>query len=840
MFRLFIISSILLFLISGVTVANSTQKVLPIIPEPKICYWQEGEFSLNFETGIYYTPVYAIAAENINQQLNSLLSAELSRTTLSDDHYNKSGIFICGIEDKNLVLPFMKEHQFKFLPEMSKEGYVIAITNQKIILYGETNRAIFYAIQSLNLILSTSNQKVSAPALTIFDWPDFKMRGITDDMSRGQVSTLENFKKIIRFLAAHKMNVYMPYIEDIFRFEHFPTVGRDRGAIGADEWIELQDYAEQYYVEIIPIFQTLGHYENILNQPEFIRYAEFPGAASLNSVSEDTYTLLAKFLEEIVPVFRSEYFHIGADESWDVGKWASREMAQRHSIASVHAEHYRRVFGLLSKYNKKVMMYGDIILDHPSILNEITEDIIMFDWHYYPKDLYESTETFKKAGQPFIVSAGVHNWRNMFPNLTDAMANIRQLTLDGWRNGAIGSITSNWGDYGAMNLRELNYYPYAFAANCAWNVYSENLNLFENNFIRSFYGSEYPELASIYQMMNELSLEVNFLHFLGHPFYKPEGNPIDIIRRTFKLNRYASTINELLSTTSKVVKNNKDHLEYLSLCADFYQIYGQISEVQLHLVQINRYMIDPEKRKTQQPILLEKMSTVKKDIEAFNEQYSLLWKRHYRPDNLQIIRELLDRLGLYITIKAEEIKNNNYSFNGKIISKFISHPDALAEDIEIPKIYLRKEFNLPNSPDEAWIQIIADSHGKIWINDQFVGEIYARKSLSATVERERVRSFEISDLLRKGINLVCVEVKNYIPQGIASANIWLEYKVDKQWSAPIISDSYWKVSRRSDDQWLSKEFDDQYWELTESVPNKWHISRPYFQYNLPSRIEYYW
>ena len=90
------------------------------------------------------------------------------------------------------------------------------------------------------------------PAISIIDWPDMKMRGISDDISRGQVSTLDNFKKIIRNLARYKMNVYMPYLEDMVQLDSYPSIGKGRGALSKQEVKELVDYAGKYFIDVIP------------------------------------------------------------------------------------------------------------------------------------------------------------------------------------------------------------------------------------------------------------------------------------------------------------------------------------------------------------------------------------------------------------------------------------------------------------------------------------------------------------------------------------------------------------------------------------------------------------
>ena len=59
---------------------------------------------------------------------------------------------------------------------------------------------------------------------------------------------------------------------------------------------ELDAYAVRYHIQMIPIFETLGHWENILSMPEYAAYGEFPGAHTLNVSDEKMYTLLDEMI----------------------------------------------------------------------------------------------------------------------------------------------------------------------------------------------------------------------------------------------------------------------------------------------------------------------------------------------------------------------------------------------------------------------------------------------------------------------------------------------------------------------------------------------------------------
>jgi len=829
----------MLLLFSGEIMPQTAASDMPIVPTPQEWHWQDGILELQASLPIRIDNDLRDEAEILQEIIANQTSLLLKIESFKPQDLKKTGVILANPEQNAEVKNWLVQHQLRFTPAMEEEGYILFIDGERLLLTAKTKRGIFYGIQSIRFLLRAKSPKNQIPGVIIRDWPDLKLRGITDDISRGQVSTMENFKAIIRFLAEYKMNVYMPYLEDMFIFKSYPAIGLNRGALTAQECLELQDYAEHYHVSIIPIFQTLGHYENILFRPEFRHLAEFPGAASLNVSSEETYQFLETVLNEIIPVFHSIYFHIGADESWDVGHGASRARTERFGLASVHAEHYRRVIEIVRRHQRKVMMYSDIVLQNPTILNEIPQDVIFFDWHYGPRDFYESSEVFKKANRPFIVSPGIHNWMRIFPNLTDGLANIHQLSLDGSKNGAIGSITSNWGDYGGPNLRELNYYPFAYASECSWSPERANLLRFEQNFFRAFYGSSDPGFANVYHLLNICSQQVSFMHFFGHPFYPVGKNPIGLIRQSTELNLYSQQIQAELMRLKSLAKYRADHLDFLSLCANLFGWYGRLGELRLQLYKTNKYQIQPEKRKSLVPEYQKKLRQLAEELKKLKDSYWQLWLRTNRSDNLHRILSLMDRLCQYLQIKADEIAEGNFSFNGSMPAPFISHPKAKESEAEVPIIYLRKRFHLDKTPDKAYVQTIADSHARVWINGKEIGEVLARKSLSALVESERVKAWDVSPYLKKGENVLTVKVRNYITGRVAAANLWLEMHFGKKGRRIITSNNYWKVSDRQEKDWQLLSFKDQHWLPAAKVKNSWRISRPYFDRALPSRIEFY-
>ncbi|MHA1932519.1 MAG: glycoside hydrolase family 20 zincin-like fold domain-containing protein [Promethearchaeota archaeon] len=185
--------------------------------------------------------------------------------------------------DKNENLKLGLEQQIDFFPEnfykqilkennFNSQGYILVSTESKLLINASSPQGIYYGIQTLIQILNSSQDKLSINELRIIDSPLLTVRGVSDDISRGQAPTMDNLKKFIKELSHYKINqYYLVYMQDMFKFVKHPEIGKDRGSYSKEDIIELQDYAKKHFMELIPIFQTIGHWENILSNPKFTK-----------------------------------------------------------------------------------------------------------------------------------------------------------------------------------------------------------------------------------------------------------------------------------------------------------------------------------------------------------------------------------------------------------------------------------------------------------------------------------------------------------------------------------------------------------------------------------------
>ena len=745
-----------------------------IIPTPKLIETNKGSFKLKMGPVKFEGKDVEKLTYSFNKLSNSLAEINIKSNITNDKNAEISFIIV----DINQLINIPKEFY--------DEAYILEITDKQVIIKSSAYKGIFYGVNSLIQLIERSNNNL--PLCKITDYPDMHFRGVSDDISRGQVSTIDNFKKIIENIARYKMNTFMPYIEDVIELSGYPTIGVNRGALTKDEIKELHQFAAENFIEIIPIFQTLGHYENILTQPEFVKYAEFPGAASLDVSNPLIYPFLESMLKEVFELFPSEYINIGADESYDVGLGNSRPLAEKSSLAEIHLQHYLKVYDICKKYNKKVMMYSDILLNHPEIIEKLPKDIIPVDWHYRPETDYSSTAKFNNAGFKYIVSPTVWNFVTAFPANFNAFPNIKNITVSGIKNDAIGMINSNWGDYGAETFKELIYLGYAYSAACAWNIKDPNLDSFSLNYFTDFFNCENSGIAEVYTILGDQLNTVVWNDMWRHPALPSrtlgwyESN-ISRLTKNAWINNSVPVLNNLLNNAESNVKRNKDHLRILRFMVNLNKYFAFKTETQEIINQIiNGKNVNKEE-------CIKQIDLNISQLEDLQKEYKNIWITYYKPDNLNMIMDKFEFLKAFFAETKLAVNNNNLT-SPIIPSKWIYY--STSKDSLQRKVSFTKEFNIEDDILSAKMQLLGDSYVSLIINGNFIGQIYARRSLSLIVDYRRILYKDIAKFLKKGKNIIEIEAENFNREPNAGLNFIAEIKT-KLGANTIISDESWNV-----------------------------------------------
>jgi hexosaminidase len=812
---------------------NQSETRLGIVPTPQFVKSINGHFSINAETRILISEdapeEIRFAARDFQKAVQEILNIQLKfvNSTLAE---NNSNIIAIGNPATNpVVSSMMNKYGLKLNQKMEDEGYVLGIGNDGIVIGAANGPGLLYGTMSLRQLLRIPANQKKIPAVVIHDWPYMKMRGIQDEFSYGQVSTMENFKDIIRFLAEYKMNTDFYYFEDTFKFKKYPFVGKGRGAMTPEQARELQDFAKPYNVQIIPIFEMLGNQGAFLMLDEVRHLAEYPGAHSF-SVKDDSFEFLENCFHELADAFDSPYFHAGLDESWDLGFGQSEKEVVRDGRGETHAKHYKRVNDLLKSRGKKMIMYADIILERPEILGMIPKDIILMDWHYDPAQHYPSVPKLAKHGFPLMVLPGMNNWDRIFPTLSAAMINIKNFTLDGIQHNALGSFTSTWGDNGSKNLRELLYYGYAYGSEVTWSPQTTDTGNFSKRFCNQFYGpGTSSELEAIFSLLENWPKEwwLPMPTYFRHPFLPRKNDRPHAEQELYRVGENARLAIELIHNLRPKIQKRKGDLDYLEYCAKSHLHYVNSQRLVRDLQQFKPASQTPEQLKASQKRFLKRIAEIRNQSVELKQIFNELWLRTNIKANLHYALNDYDRMTKTWDEATQRAKNGIYSYDPRPPAQWIYHPASFTKNKngknnKVQHAWFRKTINIESSQlSKADIQIHGDTHLKIYVNGKPVGEQFARRNFSAPVSPQLVQIYDIKSYLKPGQNVIAVDAHNYGttqlglepggPHRSGGFHFWGEIQLDGKKPISIGSDSGWKVSDQKTDNWNHASFDDSGW-----------------------------
>ncbi len=351
----------------------------------------------------------------------------------------------------------------------TEEGYALAVEPDAIRIVAATEAGLFHGIETLCQLIRANREGNRIPCLTIRDWPSLRWRCFQDDLTRGPSTRPDVLLRQLELGAFFKHNLFTYYMEYQYAWKKHPSLGPPDGSLSPEALKWLVEYGRDVHVDILGNQQSFGHFGRILQHPEYAPLRET--ADVLCPVQEGSYQLLDDLYSEVVPLLPLPFFNVCCDETYGLGEGPSKDLARQIGVGGVYARHLRRIHDLLKdKYGKRMMMWGDIILQHPDHLKEIPKDTIMLTWGYDPRKSFEGQILpFAQSGYDFFVCPGVNNWSRILPDFGATLVNIRNFVRDGVKHGALGMLNTAWDDDGE-NFNAPSWHGYAWGAECAWNA----------------------------------------------------------------------------------------------------------------------------------------------------------------------------------------------------------------------------------------------------------------------------------------------------------------------------------------------------------------------------------
>ena len=288
--------------------------------------------------------------------------------------------------------------------------------------------------------------------------------GMMLDMSRGGVMKVEAVKRMIDAHAALGLNMMMLYTEDTYTVPEAPYLGYLRGRYTEKELREMDDYAADSGVELVPCVQTLAHLEQFL---QWDVNREIKDNDCVLMIDEPkTYEWIRAALTALRRCFRTNRIHIGMDEAHGVGLG---EYYQKHGPVDRFAlltRHLNRVVDICKELEFKPIMWSDMFYRLGSKINDYYDpeavvpesaiaeipDVALCYWDYYHTDekfYADMLEGHRRMGKEVVFAGGIWTWAGILPHVRKTNATAYP-ALRACLKAGIGTVlATSWGDDGA-------------------------------------------------------------------------------------------------------------------------------------------------------------------------------------------------------------------------------------------------------------------------------------------------------------------------------------------------------------------------------------------------------
>ncbi|MEA4859048.1 MAG: beta-N-acetylhexosaminidase [Sphaerochaeta sp.] len=298
---------------------------------------------------------------------------------------------------------------FKLQKDLGEEAYKLTITKNQIVVRASTPTGSFRGLSTLRRLALLADNIL--PCCLIEDDASYSWRGFMLDCSRHMFS-VAFIKKLIDIASLFHLNRFHWHLTDdqgwripLEGYEKLETIaskrkesqytdGRTYGRLYTKtEILEVQAYAHEHHMLLIPELETPGHVSALLAAYPELGCTQGPYTVPdswgifeevLCAGNEQVFTFLEDAICQISELFSDPYIHIGGDECPHAA-WQSCPSCQKRmqELGLEHAHQLQaymtsRICKLVEKAGKRPIGW-DEVLEGTELLG-LPKDLIVMSW----------------------------------------------------------------------------------------------------------------------------------------------------------------------------------------------------------------------------------------------------------------------------------------------------------------------------------------------------------------------------------------------------------------------------------------------------------------------------
>lgn len=300
---------------------------------------------------------------------------------------------------------------------------------------------------------------------SITEQPKFETLGLQIDLSRNGALRVSAIKEMMDYLALMGYQQLCLYMEDMYCIPDRAYFGYMRGRYSPEELKELDDYAAEYGIELIPSIEVLGHMEQYLRWDEANDVKDT--ARELMADSEITYQFVESLIKSVMAPLRTKRIHLNMDETHNLGLGKYLDKNGYVTKEELFCRHLNKMFEITDSLGLEASIASDMFFrmaasdgDYytkpailpPQIVEKIPQNASLIYWHYgeCPGCDEYMVPRHLELNRRIIFFGGTWTWSGHLPHTEYAIRATREALPVCAQYGVPEVVQSIWGDDDGM------------------------------------------------------------------------------------------------------------------------------------------------------------------------------------------------------------------------------------------------------------------------------------------------------------------------------------------------------------------------------------------------------